>query len=201
MTGYKRVFLGCWVSLDEQDRLCEVSLDSSTVEEVSGPSDQQIDSIFQAFEIRREGDVPSNPIIILEDTPSVTVAADTNTPPQSPPQRPEKRPRPDSYAGMMTRSSSRTKKSSSPRRRGGSRQNSSQEKIDSLSVSDDPDQSTSRGTSGQSHTFRVSLFSFLLSSAKSFLEYVPYKVEVNPQGVVPGIHPNKSCLESKMMVV
>jgi hypothetical protein len=48
MTGYKRVFLGCWVSLDEQDRLCEVSLDSSTVEEVSGPPDQQIDSIFQA---------------------------------------------------------------------------------------------------------------------------------------------------------
>jgi len=48
MTGYKRVFLGCWMSLDEQDRLCEVSLDSYTVEEVSGPSDQQIDSIFQA---------------------------------------------------------------------------------------------------------------------------------------------------------
>ena len=47
MTGYKRVFLGCWISLDEQDRLCEVSLDSS-VDEVSGPSDQQIDSIFQA---------------------------------------------------------------------------------------------------------------------------------------------------------
>jgi hypothetical protein len=42
------MFLGCWVSLDEQDRLCEVSLDSSTIEEVSGPSDQQIDSIFQA---------------------------------------------------------------------------------------------------------------------------------------------------------
>ncbi|KAF8850019.1 hypothetical protein BDZ45DRAFT_680080 [Acephala macrosclerotiorum] len=131
MTGYKRLFLGCWVSLDEQDRLCEVSLDSSTVEEVSGPSDQQIDSIFQAFrhhrvEIRREGDVPSNPIIILEDTPSVTVAPDTNTPPQSPPQQLEKRPRPDSYSGMMTRSSSRTKKVSS----------------------DDPDHSTSRGTSG-----------------------------------------------------
>ena len=49
MTGYKRVFLGCWVSLDEQDRLREVSLDSSTVEEVSGPPDQQIDSIFQAY--------------------------------------------------------------------------------------------------------------------------------------------------------
>jgi hypothetical protein len=109
----KCVFLGCWASLDEQDRLCEASLDSSTVE-VSGSSDQQIDSIFQAcmspmksdtqttdlslvphhrVEIRREGDgdVPSNPIIILEDTPSVTVAANTNKPPQSPPQRPEKR--------------------------------------------------------------------------------------------------------------
>ena len=48
MTGHKRVFLGCWVSLDEQDRLCEVSLDSSAVEGVSGPSDQQINSIFQA---------------------------------------------------------------------------------------------------------------------------------------------------------
>ena len=47
MTGYKRVFLGCWVSLDEQDRLCKVSLDSSTVE-VSGPSNRQIDTIFQA---------------------------------------------------------------------------------------------------------------------------------------------------------
>jgi hypothetical protein len=34
MIGYKRVFL--------------VSLDSSTIEEVSGPSDQQIDNIFQA---------------------------------------------------------------------------------------------------------------------------------------------------------
>ncbi|CZR52920.1 uncharacterized protein PAC_02797 [Phialocephala subalpina] len=139
MTGYKRVFLGCWVSLDEQDRLCEVSLDSSTVEEISGPSDQQIDSIFQAFEIRREGEAPSNPIIILEDTPSVTVAPDTNTPPQSPPQRPEKRPRPDNYTGMTRRGSSRKKKVSSPRRRGGSRQNSSPEKIDSLNLSDDLD--------------------------------------------------------------
>ena len=48
MTGSKRVFLGCWVSLDEQDRLCEVSLDRSATKEVSGPSEQQIDSIFQA---------------------------------------------------------------------------------------------------------------------------------------------------------
>lgn len=48
MADSKRVFLGCWVSLDEQDRLCEVSLDRSAVEEVSGPSEQQIDSIFQA---------------------------------------------------------------------------------------------------------------------------------------------------------
>ncbi len=48
MTGSKRVFLGCWVSLDEQDRLCEVSLDRSATEEVSRPSEQQIDSIFQA---------------------------------------------------------------------------------------------------------------------------------------------------------
>jgi hypothetical protein len=48
MTGSKRVFLGCWVSLDKQDRLCEVSLDRSAVKEVSRPSEQQIDSIFQA---------------------------------------------------------------------------------------------------------------------------------------------------------
>jgi hypothetical protein len=48
MANYKRVFLGCWVSLDAQDQVCEVSLDSSAAEEVSDPSDQQIDSIFQA---------------------------------------------------------------------------------------------------------------------------------------------------------
>ena len=42
------MFLGCWVSLDEQDQLCKVSLDSSTIEGVSRPSNQQIDSIFQA---------------------------------------------------------------------------------------------------------------------------------------------------------
>jgi hypothetical protein len=47
MTDSKRVFLGCWVSLDEQDRLCEVSLDRSAIE-VSRLSAQQIDSIFQA---------------------------------------------------------------------------------------------------------------------------------------------------------
>ena len=52
MTGSKRVFLGCWVSLDEQDRLCEVSLDRSAIEEVSRPSEQQIDSIFQACKSR-----------------------------------------------------------------------------------------------------------------------------------------------------
>ena len=49
MTGSNRVFLGCWVSLDEQDRLCEVSLDRSTTKEVSRPSKQQIDSSFQAY--------------------------------------------------------------------------------------------------------------------------------------------------------
>ena len=48
MTGSKRVFLGCWVSVDEQDQLCEVSLAKSAFEEVSRPSEQQIDSIFQA---------------------------------------------------------------------------------------------------------------------------------------------------------
>jgi hypothetical protein len=46
------VFLGCWVSLDEQDQLCEVSLDRSAIEEVSRPSEQQIDSIFQACKSR-----------------------------------------------------------------------------------------------------------------------------------------------------
>lgn len=48
MTSHKRVFLGCWVFLDEQDRFCEVSVDKSTIEEVCGPSDQEIDRIFQA---------------------------------------------------------------------------------------------------------------------------------------------------------
>jgi len=52
MTGSKRVFLGCWVSLDEQDQLCEVSLDRSAIEEVSRPSEQQIDSIFQVCKSR-----------------------------------------------------------------------------------------------------------------------------------------------------
>ena len=42
------MFLGCWVSVDEQDQLCEVSLDKSAFKEVSIPSEQQIDSIFQA---------------------------------------------------------------------------------------------------------------------------------------------------------
>ncbi|PMD66210.1 uncharacterized protein K444DRAFT_624715 [Hyaloscypha bicolor E] len=99
---------------------------------------------YYRVEIRREGDTPSNPIIILEDTLSVTVAPDTNTPPQSPPQRPEKRPRPDRYNGIARHGSSRKKK----RRRGGSRQNFSPEKIDSLNLSDDPDHSASRSTSG-----------------------------------------------------
>ncbi|PMD61947.1 uncharacterized protein K444DRAFT_662122 [Hyaloscypha bicolor E] len=160
MTGYKRVFLGCWVSLDEQDRLCEVSLDSSIVEEVSGLSDQQIDSIFQAYYLLVSCPPPSS-----QDTPRgrytfqshhytrrhplrpIKVAANANTPPQSPPQRPEKRPRPDSYTGITTRGSGRTKKVSLPRRRGGSRQNSSQEKIDSLRVSDDLNHSATTSTS------------------------------------------------------
>ncbi|CZR66405.1 uncharacterized protein PAC_16306 [Phialocephala subalpina] len=72
-------------------------------------------------EIRR-GDVSSNPIIILEDSPSVTNVPDANTPPQSPPL--EKRPRPD-YTGMATRGSGRNK-SPSAKHRGGSRQNSPQ---------------------------------------------------------------------------
>ncbi|CZR52935.1 uncharacterized protein PAC_02813 [Phialocephala subalpina] len=139
MADSKCVFLGCWVSLDEQDRLCEVSLDRSAVEEVSGPSDQQIDSIFQAFEIRREGDASSNPILILDD-PSVAITPDVNTPPQTPPERPEERPRPESYAGMAARSSSRRKKVSPP--------DSSQKKTESLSLSDDPDHSTSWSTPG-----------------------------------------------------
>ncbi|KAG9229916.1 hypothetical protein BJ875DRAFT_521667 [Amylocarpus encephaloides] len=49
MTGSQRVSLSCWVSLDEHDRLCKVSLDRSTVEEVSRPSEQQVDSTFQAW--------------------------------------------------------------------------------------------------------------------------------------------------------
>jgi hypothetical protein len=94
--------------------------------------------------------VSSNPIIILEDIPSVTITPDTNTPPRSPPQEPEKRPRPERYTGMATRSSSRTKKSFSPRHRGGSRRNPSQEKIDTLGLSGDADHtaSASRGTFG-----------------------------------------------------
>lgn len=96
--------------------------------------------------MRREGDVPSNPIIILEDIPTITDAPDVSMPPKSP-QRLENRPRPDSYAGMMIRSSSRTKKSSSAKRRGASGPSFSQEMIDSISVSDEPNQSTSRGTS------------------------------------------------------
>jgi hypothetical protein len=119
MTGYKRVFLGCWVSIDEQDRLCVVSLDSAAVEHISDhPTNRLtvssrrvrllwnwINTLLTCLvrhhrvEVRREGDVPS-----------VIVAPDANTPPQSPPQRPEKRPRPDGYTGMMTRSSSRTKR-------------------------------------------------------------------------------------------
>ncbi|KAH8751824.1 hypothetical protein BGZ57DRAFT_860746 [Hyaloscypha finlandica] len=149
MTSYKRVFLSCWVSLDERDRLCEVSLDSLLSKKFLGhPTSRSRRTTdlslvrHHRVEIRREGDVPSDPIIILEDTPSITVAADTNTPPRSPHQRP----RPESYTGVMARSSSRTKKISSLRRRGGSRQNSSQEKIDSLNLSDDPGHSTSTST-------------------------------------------------------
>ncbi|PVH71593.1 hypothetical protein DL98DRAFT_596812 [Cadophora sp. DSE1049] len=64
MTGSIGVLLGCWVSLDEQDRFCEVSVDRSAIEEVSSPSEQQIDSIFQ------ESISESS---ILGDAPSVTV--------------------------------------------------------------------------------------------------------------------------------
>ena len=65
------------------------------------------------MEIRREGDTSSNPILILDDDPSVTITPDVNTPPQTPPEHLEKRPRPESYAGIAARSSSRTKKGSS----------------------------------------------------------------------------------------
>ncbi|KAH8757113.1 hypothetical protein BGZ57DRAFT_996748 [Hyaloscypha finlandica] len=138
-------------------------------------------------EIRREGDAPSNPIIILEDTPSVTVAPNTNTPPQSPPQRPEKRPRPDSYTGMTTRSSSRTNKVSSPRRRGGSRQNSSQKKSESLSLSDEmpspPESTILEEHSPQPNNDLALVNSHLLveSSAST--------VEENPQHVSPAPEP------------
>ncbi|PVH70493.1 hypothetical protein DL98DRAFT_577855, partial [Cadophora sp. DSE1049] len=141
MTGSKRVFLGCWVSLDEQDQLCEVSLDRSAIEEASRPSEQQIDSIFQAFryhrvEVRREGDAPSDPIIILDDAPSGSVTPDVDTPPQTP-EHPEKRPRPGSYAGMAGRSSRRAKRGSSRQRR---RSRHSSQEIDSLGLSDDLNQ-------------------------------------------------------------
>ena len=88
----------------------------------------------------------SNPIIILEDSPSITITPNANTPPQSPPLEP--RPRP-SYIGITTRASSRNMKSSSTRHRGTS-QDFSQEKIDSLRLSDDLNHSAtaSQRTSG-----------------------------------------------------
>merc|ERR1712093_582810 len=96
MRGSQHVFLGCWVSVDEQDQLCEVSLDKSAFKEVSIPSEQQIDSIFQALryprvEVRHEGDAPSGPIIILDDVVSDTITPDVDAPPQTP-EQPEKRP-------------------------------------------------------------------------------------------------------------
>jgi hypothetical protein len=138
MTGYKRVFLGYWVSLDEQDRVCEVSLDRSTVEEVSEPSDQQIDYTFQAckspigsamnrllscllsvaVESRYAAKEMYRPILSLYSKIAPPFPS-RMMPPQSPP--PEKRPRPERYTGMATRSSSRTKKVSSPRHQGESR--------------------------------------------------------------------------------
>ncbi|KAF8854775.1 alpha/beta-hydrolase [Acephala macrosclerotiorum] len=78
MAGYESV-CGSWVSLEEQDRLCEVSLDSSTVSSCR-------------VEIRREGGVPSNPTIILENIPFVILTPDTNTPSQSAPRPYKKRP-------------------------------------------------------------------------------------------------------------
>jgi len=104
--------------------------------------------------IRREGDVPSNPIIILQDTPSVPVAANSNTPPQSPPQRPEKRPRLDSYTGIMTRS---------------------------CNHSDDPDHSTSRDTSTQSSN-NIALDCHLpVESSTSTVKENPQRVSPAPE--------------------
>ncbi|PVH71241.1 hypothetical protein DL98DRAFT_597090, partial [Cadophora sp. DSE1049] len=141
MTGPKRVFLGCWVSVDEQDQLCEVSLDKSAFEEVSGPSKQQIDTIFQALEVRHEGDAPSDPIIILDDVVSDTITPDVDTPPQTP-EQPEKRPRPG-YGGMAARRLRKAKKVSSRHRR---RSRQSSQEIDS--ISNDLDQNaTAQGPS------------------------------------------------------
>ncbi|PVH67274.1 hypothetical protein DL98DRAFT_600750 [Cadophora sp. DSE1049] len=93
---------------------CPRSRDKSAIEEVASPSEQQIDTIFQAFEIRHEGDASSNPIIILDDIPSVTMIPDVNTLPRTP-ERLKKRPRPAGYAGLAARSSSAKKASSKHR--------------------------------------------------------------------------------------
>jgi hypothetical protein len=85
--------------------LCEVTLDKSAIEEVSRLFEQQIDNIFQVYksrykshdkqitnlalvrylrvEVRREGDVPSNLIVILDYVPFVTITPNVNTPPKT----------------------------------------------------------------------------------------------------------------------
>jgi hypothetical protein len=67
MTGSKRVFLGCWVSLDEQDRLCEVTLDKSAIEEVSRNASGQGHSIVN-FPVRNAGGRSAR-LSIYTDTP------------------------------------------------------------------------------------------------------------------------------------
>jgi len=62
-------------------------------------------------EVRR-GDAPSNPIIILDNIPSVIIMPNIKILLQTP-ERPRKHPRPKSYIGIITRNLNKIKKNSS----------------------------------------------------------------------------------------